>query len=102
MDEEVGPVLEHGGAGAHASVRRVDAPTLAGGIARPYERDRAPVARRGAKASDRRLAHDRGRSHVLETDAVEDVLSGRQVFDQRLGGEVALRQGVDEQAARIL
>src|SRR5262249_56047777 len=32
---------------------------------------------------------------VLKPDTVKDVLPGWQVFDQRLGGEVALRQSVD-------
>ena len=42
-----------------------------------------------------------GVGEVLEADAVEDVLAGRQVLDQRLGGEIALRQRVDEHAARM-
>jgi hypothetical protein len=39
MDEEVGRVAGHGGVGLHAVV--VDAPALAGGVARPGELDRA-------------------------------------------------------------
>ena len=33
---------------------------------------------------------------IPEADAVEDVLAGRQTLDQRLGGEIALRQRVDD------
>jgi hypothetical protein len=36
---------------------------------------------------------------ILETDAVEDVRSGRQAFHQRFGGEIGLRQRVDEDGA---
>jgi len=40
---------------------------------------------------------------VLETDTVEDVLSRRHAFDQRLGGEVGFRQRIDvDRAANIL
>ncbi len=60
VDEKIGPIAKHGGIGAHAAATFVDPPTLAGGIARPYERQRAPVCRRGAKAADLRLAHDGG------------------------------------------
>jgi hypothetical protein len=42
------------------------------------------------------FAHDgRGRK-VLEPDAIEDVLRGRQILDQCLGGKVGLGQRVDE------
>src|SRR5579885_1615347 len=50
MDEEIGPVLLHGGVGAHAAARLVDAPALARGIARPDKADGAAVGRRGAEA----------------------------------------------------
>ena len=95
MDEEIGPASRHCRVAAHAAARFIDAPAAARGIARPHERDRAPFARRGAKASDLRLAEDRRRRVVLEADAIEDVLPGRQAFDQRLGGEVGFRQRVD-------
>ena len=36
---------------------------------------------------------------VLEPDPIEDVLPGRQALDQRLGGEVALRQRIDANGA---
>ena len=36
---------------------------------------------------------------VLEPDAIEHVLPGRQALDQRLGGEIGLRQRVDEDGA---
>ena len=45
-----------------------------------------------------RLADDGRRGEILETDAIEDVLAGRQVLEQRLGGEIAFRQRVDEDA----
>ena len=51
MDEEVRSVAQHGRIGAHAAARLVDPPALAGLVARPGERDRPPVARRGAKAA---------------------------------------------------
>src|SRR5215510_11569789 len=77
-------------------MKKSGAPALAGGVARPPERDRAPVARRGAKAAGHRLADDRRRGKVLEADAVEDVLPRGQALDQRLGGEIGLGQRVDE------
>ena len=40
-----------------------------------------------------------GDGEILKADAVEDVLAGRQILDQRLGGEIAFRQRVDEDAA---
>ena len=74
----------------------VDAPALTGGVARPDERDRAPVGRRGAETADHRLALDGRRREILEADAVEDVLAGRQTFEQQLGGQVAVRQRIHE------
>jgi len=73
MDEEIRPAGEHRRVGAHAAARLVDAPALAGGVARPDERERAPLGRRGAEVSDRRLAEDRRRGEILELDAIEDV-----------------------------
>ena len=93
-----GRVAQHGRVGAHAAARLVDAPALPGGVARPDERDGAPLARRGAETADLRLAQDRRLRQILEADAIEDVLPGRQIFDQRLGGEVALGQRVDDTA----
>ena len=95
MDEEVRAVGEHRGVGAHAAARLVDAPALAGGVARPHERDRAPLGRRGAEVPDHRLAEDGRRGEILELDAIEDVRPGRQVLEQHLGGEIAFRQRVD-------
>ena len=94
-----GRFLQHGRVGAHAAARLVDAPALPGGVARPDERHRAAVGRRGAEAADHRLAQDGRRGEVGKADAVEDVLPGRQTFEQRLGGEIALRQRIDEHAA---
>ena len=94
-----GRLPQHGGVGAHAAARLVDAPALARGIARPHERHRAPLVRRGAEASDQRLAHHRREGVILEPHAVEDVLSGRQAFDQRLGGEIGFGERVDRDRA---
>src|SRR5262249_35991195 len=85
MDEEVRPVAQHGRIGAHAAARLVDAPALAGLIARPAERNRTAVARRGAKAAHHRLADDGRACKVLKPDAVEDVLAGRELLEQQLG-----------------
>src|SRR5262245_735313 len=74
VDEEIGAVAQHGRVGAHAAARFVDAPALAGGVARPHERDGALVVRCGAKAAGHRLADNGRRKKILETDAVEDVL----------------------------
>ena len=98
VNQEIGSVALHHGVGAHPAARFVDAPALAGGIARPYEGNRPPIRRRGAKTPDRRLADDRRRREVLEPDAVKDVLSRRQAFDQRLGREIRLGQSIDEHA----
>ena len=38
---------------------------------------------------------DRRRSQILKADAIEDVLTGRKILEQHLGGEIALRQRVD-------
>ena len=35
---------------------------------------------------------------ILKPDAIEHVLPGRQTLDQRLGGEIGLRQRIDEDA----
>ena len=75
----------------------IDAEALSAGVARPHERDRAPLGRGGAEAPDHRLRQDVGRRQVLEADAIENLLPRRQVLHQRLGGEIAFRQRVDEQ-----
>jgi hypothetical protein len=77
---------------------RADAPALAGRVARPDERDRAQVGRRGAKAPDHGVARDGRLRQVLESDPVKNVLAGRQALHKRLGGEIALRQRIDEYA----
>ncbi len=94
-----GRLLQHGRVGAHAAARLVDAPALPGGVARPDERhwSGGRPARCGSARSTE-LADDRRRSQILEADAIEDVLAGRQVLDQRLGREIALGQHVDEHA----
>jgi hypothetical protein len=96
VNEEVGPILAHGGEGAHAAACDIDAPTLTGGVARPHERDRAPQVGGGAKTSCLRLTDQHGRGVILKTDPVEDVLSGRQALEQRFCGEIAVRQRIDE------
>src|SRR5215471_7613557 len=103
MDEEVWPVAQHGRIGAHSAARLVNPPALAGLIARPAERNRTAVARRGAKAAHHRLADDRRACKVLKPDAVEDVLAGRELLEQQLGREIAVRQSIYEgPAANIL
>jgi hypothetical protein len=103
MDEEVRPVAQHGRIGAHAAARLVDAPALAGLIARPAERNRTAVARRGAKAAHHRLADDRRACEVLKPDTVEDVLAGRELLEQQLRRQIAVRQSIHEgPAANIL
>jgi hypothetical protein len=53
--------------------------------------------------ADHRLAGNVGVGEVAEADAVEDVLAGRQVLQQHLGGEITLRQRGDRrQGAGIL
>jgi hypothetical protein len=99
MDEEIRPVAQHGRVGAHAAAGLVDAPALAGGIAGPDERDGTAVARRAAKTSGHRLAHDRRRGQILEADTIEDVLARRQPLDQGIGGKIGFGQRVDEHGA---
>jgi hypothetical protein len=72
-------------------------------IARPAERNRTAIARRGAKAAHHRLADNRRACKVLKPDAVEDVLAGRELLEQQLGSEIAARQSIHEgPAANIL
>ncbi len=92
VNEEIGLVAQHGRIGAHAAARLVDAP--GSGVARPHEGNRAPLGRCRAEATYLRLARDSGEGVILEADPVEDVLPRGQPFDQRLGGEVGLRQRV--------
>src|SRR3981081_373888 len=87
---------------AHPAARLVDAPA-AGRVARPHERDVAPLARGSAKTPDLRRAQEGGERMILEPDAIEYVLPGLQTLDQRLGGEISLRQRIDEdRAANVL
>src|SRR5215471_14991671 len=72
---------------------------LPGGIARPHERDGAPFARRRAKTPNLRGTERARKRMILESDAIEHVLPGGQTLEQRLGGEIALRQSVDEDGA---
>jgi len=90
-----------GGVAAHAAARLVDAqpwPAVSPDHTNETERRslgavrKRPTVGSPTIVGEARPGNGRGRKMVL---------SGRQVFDQRLGGEVALRQGVDEQAARI-
>ena len=88
-------MLAHGGEGEHAAIIRVDAPALSGNVAAPDEADVAAIGRRGAEATDHGLALDVDMRQVAKPDAVEDVLTGGQVLQQHLCGEIALRQGCD-------
>jgi hypothetical protein len=94
MNEEVRLVAQHSAVRAHAAAAFVDAPALAGGVARPCERDRAAVGRRGAEMAGLGLAKNHRRAEVLELHPVEDVLAGRKPLNQYLGGEVGLGQHV--------
>ncbi len=84
----------------HAAARLVDAPALARSVARPHERDRAPVGRRGAKTAADRLARNRRVRKVGAAHAVENVLARGQAVDQRLHGEVALGQRIERHRAQ--
>ncbi len=87
---------------ADAAARFVDAPALADRVAGPDKRDRAPVAAgAGAEAADRRFAQEHGRrSQVLESHAIEDVLTRRETLEQRFRREVTLRQRIDRRLRR--
>ncbi len=89
VDEEVGLETAHGLVDRHAAHVGVDAPALAGGVARPHQADVAGAGGRGAEVADDRLALDASVVQVLEADAVEDVLAGRQAVEVDLGSEVA-------------
>ena len=80
MQQEIRPVLGHGGEGDHAAIVGIDAPALARDIAAPDETDIAPVGRRGAEAADHRLAGDVGMREVAEPDPIENVLPGGKIF----------------------
>ena len=54
---------------------------------------------RGAETPDRGFAGDGRRGEILETHTVKDVLAGRQVLDQRLGGEVRCGRSIDVRGA---
>ena len=74
MQEEVGRVLGDGRIGLHAGL--VDAPALAGGVARPGEAHVALRGRRGAETADDRLGDGVDVGKVGSSHAVEDVLVG--------------------------
>ena len=91
MNKKIWSILAHRRIGTHAAARLIDAPALSGGVAGPYEVNRAPIARRNAETADGWLTDNAGRSTVLKADATENILAGRQAVNQRLGGEIALR-----------
>ncbi len=94
VNEEIGVVLQHGPVGPHAAQRRIDAKTLARGIARPDEGDRFPRARRSAEMSDLRLAGDAALVQRFKLHAVENIPSGRQAIEQQFCGEIGAGQCV--------
>ena len=53
------------------------------------------TSRRSAGAVRKRLAQDVGVGEVAEFDAIENVLTRREIFQQHLGGEVAFGQRRD-------
>jgi hypothetical protein len=92
MQQEIRAMLAHGGKGEHAAVVRIDAPALARDVAAPDETDVATIGRRGAETANHCLALDVDMRQVAEADAVENVLAGGQVFQEHLGGKIALGQ----------
>src|SRR6266478_3972125 len=80
MQQEIRPVLAHGGEGEHAPVVGIDAPALSSDVAAPDKTDVAPVAGRGAEAADHRLARNVGMRQVAESDAVKYILAGGKIF----------------------
>ena len=78
MDEEIRIMPRHGGIGFHAAIVGIDAPALAGRIARPDEADGAAACGRGAETANDVRAHDIGLGKVGEGHAVEDCLARRQ------------------------
>ena len=64
----------------------------------PAKRDRTAVARRGTKAAHHRLADARRSCEIPKSDAVEDILAGRELFEQQLGREIAVRQSIHKGA----
>ena len=103
MQQEIRPVLLHGGESDHAAIVGIDAPALARDIAAPDKADIAPVGRRGAEAADHGLARNVGMRKVAKPDPIEDVLSGGKIFQQHFRGEIALGQCRDRrQKPRIV
>ena len=95
MQQEIRPVLAHGGEGEHAAFVGIDAPALSGDVATPNKTDVAAVARRGAEAAHHRLAGNVGIGQVAEPDAVKYILPGGKIFQKHFRGEVAFGQRGD-------
>ena len=95
MQQEIRAMLAHGGEGEHAAVIGVYAPALSGDIAAPDETDVASIGWRGAEAADDSLALDVDMREIAKPDAVENILTRGQVFQQHLCGEVAFGQRCD-------
>ncbi len=72
MQEEVRRVLADRGVGLHAGI--IDAPALAGGVARPGEPNVAFRGRRRPEAADDRLGNGVDVGEIGRHHAVEDVL----------------------------
>src|SRR5207248_3520958 len=75
VEQEVGPVLAHGGEREHAAVVRIDTPALSGDVAAPDETDVSPVGWCGTEAADHRLARNLKMREVAKLDAIEDILA---------------------------
>src|SRR5262249_56181499 len=56
-------------------------------------------ARRRAKMPDLWRTERARKRMILEANGIEHVLPGRETFEQRLGGEIGLRQSVDGNGA---
>src|SRR5260370_36550212 len=95
MQQEIRPVLAHGGEGEHAAFVGIDAPAMSSDVAAPDKTDVAPVARRGAEAADHRLARNVGVRQVAGSDAVKYIPPSVKIFQKHFRGEVTLAQHRD-------
>jgi hypothetical protein len=93
VDEEVGAGAAHRLVSAEAAAALVDAPALAGGVARPQEAHVAARRRRGAEAAEDGGGNAAAGIRPLEGHAVEDVGVRRQPRQVRPRREVARLRG---------
>lgn len=98
MNEEVGLGAAHRLVDAVATNLGIDAPTLAGLVAREGEGDGLLLRRRRTEAAGDRRANAAEIGQILEAHAIEERLAGRQLADVEPRGEIAVleRTGTDE------